>query len=299
MDSIEIKNRLKTLNTDPLLKVSLDEKIAEYWPKTVKRHLAYEILKILKSVYEPLGLWLQNPSEKINEDYGVVIDGFWSALMQLDTNWTCHSMMFNRCNLFLVNLFRKKNIEQITIEGEIFSYKNPIIFKENESVSETIIKINSILKILKYKKNEIFLIGSPFCEELIKMCNITMGIGDKAQKYYEDRISDFFDDIIEYKSTKGRGDYNDRKTGVDIWVKHNNYDSKQQVKSLCSLYLDGENYFIDTSISYNSICDYYVFVCLNKRITIFKNDKKLITPTLNGFLFSKKLLYKDKEYYEQ
>ena len=207
-----LQERLKTLKIDPLLKMSLNDEISKSWQRNnrIKLFLREEINKILREIYEPLGMWKQNPkSEK--KDIGVIINNEWSPLMQADTNYSCHTIIANRCNKFLVNLYRVKGIEEIIIDNEIFSYKNQIIFNINDTESETIEKIKKFLKIVKYKKNDIFLIGSPMYHELIELFNKTMGIGDKAQKFYEENINDFFDDIVNYVSKKGRGDYNDRK----------------------------------------------------------------------------------------
>jgi hypothetical protein len=292
-----VQERLKTLNIDPLFKMSLDDNISRSWQRNnkIKLFLAKEIINILKEIYEPLGMWSQNPkSEKW--DIGVIINNEWSPLMQADTNYSCHTIIFNRCNKFLLNLYRKKGIEEITIDGEVFTYENQIVFNEDDSEEETIQKIKKILKIIRHKKNDIFLIGSPMYDELIELFNKTMGIGDKAQKFYENDINYFFDDIVDYVSTKGRGDYNDRKEGVDLWANHKLRKTTHQIKSICSVEQHEDSYFIDVSLSQYSKCDYYVFVCIGKRILIFKNDKSKIEIKNNGVSFPKELLYKEKFY---
>jgi hypothetical protein len=292
-----IQERLKKLKIDPLFRMSLNDELSKSWQRNnrIKLFLAREIIKILKEIYEPLGMWDQNPkSEK--KDIGVIIDGDWSPLMQSDTNYSCHTIIFNRCNRFLVNLYRIKGLEEIIIDDEVFSYKNQIIFNENDTESETIEKIKKILKIVRYKKNEIFLMGCPMYYELIELFNTTMGIGDKAQKFYEENINDFFDDIVNYTSTKGRGDYNDRKEGIDLWLNHKSKKTTHQIKSICNVEEYDDNYFLDVSISQTSRCDYYVFVCTNKRIIIFENNKSKIEIRNNGVSFPKELLHKQKFY---
>ncbi len=292
-----IQDRLKTLDIDPYFKTSLDEGLAKSWQRNnkIKFFLGKEILNILKDIYEPLGMWKQNPTSE-KEDIGVIIDGSWSPLMQADTNYSCHSRIFNRCNKFLTNLYRKKQIESIEIEGEVFSYKNQIVFSPTDSEEETINKLKSILKIVRYKKNEIFLIGSPMYEELVDLFNMTMGFGDVAQHFYEKDINYFFPDMTNYIATKGRGDYRDRKEGVDIWKNHLNGKSTDQVKSVCTIIKKTGGYFIDVNISQSSICDYYVFVCNKSRIIIFKNNRDKILFQENGVFFPDELFYKEKFY---
>jgi len=292
-----LQERLKTLKIDPLLKMSLNDEISKSWQRNnrIKLFLREEIKKILREIYEPLGMWKQNPkSEK--KDIGVIINNEWSPLMQADTNYSCHTIIANRCNKFLVNLYRVKGIEEIIIDNEIFSYKNQIIFNINDTESETIEKIKKFLKIVKYKKNDIFLIGSPMYHELIELFNKTMGIGDKAQKFYEENINDFFDDIVNYVSTKGRGDYKDRKEGIDLWLNHQSKKTTHQIKSICNIEEHDDYYFLDVSVSQTSKCNYYVFVCIGKRIVIFENNKSKIEIKNNGVYFPKKLLYKEKIY---
>ena len=68
---MNIQERLKTLNIDPLFKMSLDDNISRSWQRNnnIKLFLAKEIINILKEMYEPLGMWLQNPkSEKKDID---------------------------------------------------------------------------------------------------------------------------------------------------------------------------------------------------------------------------------------
>lgn len=294
---MKTEERLKNLKFDPLLKISLTLNIAKSWQRNnnIKLFLAREILKILKDVYQPIGLWKQNPKSS-KEDFGVIIDNEWSPLMQADTNWSFHHIIFNRCNKFLVNLYRLKNIEELEIEGEIFSYKNQIIFNENDTENETIDKIKKMLKIIRYKKNEIFLKDTPIYDELIILFNKIMGIGDVAQKFYEKDIYHFFPDIVSYKSTKGRGDYDDRKEGVDIWKTQLSEKTTDQVKNVCNIIKSAEGFFIDVTISSKSKCDYFVFVCVNSRILVLKNDMSKIVFKENGVFFPESLFYNEKYY---
>jgi len=295
---LAIQERLKSLDIDPNYRPSLDEGLAKSWQRNnnIKFFLGGEILKILKDIYEPLGMWGQNPDTKDKIDVGVIINNLWSPLMQADTNYSCHSRIFNRCNKFISNLYGKKKIEEIEIEGEIFSYKTPIVFSEKDSELETIQKIKSILKIVRHKKNEIFLIGCPMYDELIELFNKTMGLGDTAQQFYEKDINYFFPDIVDYVATKGRGDYKDRKEGIDIWKNHGEFKTTDQIKSVCTILKKTGGYFIDVSMSQTSKCHYYVFVCNKKRILVFNNDKNKIIFKTDGVFFPDELLYKEKFY---
>jgi hypothetical protein len=123
-----------------------------------------------------------------------------------------------------------------------------------------------------------------------------MGIGDEAQKFYEKDIRYFFPDIVEFKSTKGRGDYNDRKEGIDIWKTHIEYKTTDQIKSVCNFNEIEGGYFFDVSMSETSKCTYYVFVCINKKIMVFNNDKDKLIFKDNGVFFPIELLYKEKDY---
>lgn len=295
---MDIKERLKTLQIDPLYRTSLDENLALCWQRNdnIKYFLAGEIRKILEELYKPLGMWGQNPKTKDKVDFGVIEDGKWSPLMQADTHYTGHTIIFNRCNKSLVDYYRKTGKESIEIDGTIFSYKDQIVFSHDDSESKTIEKIKKILKIVRHKKENIFLIGCDLYNVLIQSYKKTMDRGDEAQKFYEKDINFFFPDLIEYVSTTGRGDYNDRKEGVDVWKKHVNYNSTDQIKSVGTIIDKRDYYIINTSISPKSKCDYFVFVVVGKRIIVFRNDKSKIEYTNEGVKFPKELRHEEKFY---
>lgn len=294
---MDVRDRLKNLKYDPLLKICLEEDLSRGFQRRpkIKKFISENINNILQEVYEPIGLWKQNP-DHFSPDLGVIINEKWSALNQADTHYTGHCMIFNRCNKYILNLYRKKGIENIKIDGEIFSYKDPIVFYKEDLDEQVIKKLEKIFKIVRHKRNEIFLHTSEFAQELIKLYDKTMGIGDEAQHFYEKHIYEFFEDLLSYKSTKGRGDYDDRKQGVDIWKKHKGYDSTDQVKSICTVSEKNNYFLIDVSISATSKCDYFVFVCIGKRILVFKNDKSKIIFTKEGIQLPKELLIKQKFY---
>lgn len=294
---MDLKERLKNIKYDPLFKKSLEEKLSRGFQRRprITRFISENINIILKEIYEPLGMWKQNPNES-KEDFGVIIDNSWSPLNQADTNYTGHSMIFDRCNRYMLNLYRVKGIENITIDNHNFSYKNQIVFSEDDSDDDVINKLKIIFKIVRYKKNEIFLHTSEFAQELIKVYLKKFQMGDDAQHFYEKHIYEFFNDLISFSSTKGRGDYNDRKKGVDIWKKHREYDSTDQVKSVCNVYDKTDYFLIDVSLSARSNCDYFVFVCVGKRILVFRNDKTKIKFTNEGVHLPKELLHDQKFY---
>jgi len=294
---MNINQRLKELKIDPLMKTSLTEELSIIFSRrsNIKFYISDKIKKILKDVYNPIGMWLQNPKSEL-EDYGVVIDGVWSSLNQSDTNYSGHSLIFNRCNKYLVNLYREKGIEEIVIDGEVFSYKNLIIFNINDTEKEILQKIDSIFKIINFKKNDIFFYEKPFCKVLMELYDKTMSLGDEAQKFYVDRIHNFFDDLVDVVSSSGRGDYNDRKEGVDVWKTHTDRKTTDQIKGTCKIIEISDGFLINSSISQNSRCDYYVFVCVNESIHIFENNIKKIKITNDGVIFPKELLYKKEIY---
>lgn len=295
---MDVNERLKNLKRNPYYKVSLVESVAKSWQRNnvIKKFLLTDINLILWEVYEPLGMWGQNPQEKKNNDYGVIIDNLWSALNQADTNYSGHCLIFNKCNAYIANLYYYKGIESITIDGTVFSYKDPIVFYENDSQHETIEKIKKIMKIVRHKKNEIFLIGSKTYKILVDLYDKTMGFGDLSQKFYEKDIHYFFPDIVEFESTNGRGNYKDRKEGTDIWKTHNGYKTSDQVKGISYFEKHDDGYFIDVSISENSNCDYYVFVSIDRIILVFKNEKDKIRWGKTGVFFPNEILYKLKKY---
>lgn len=295
---MDVRERLKSLEIDPLVKLSLSEDLAKSWQRRnkIKLYISNEINEILKEIYEPIGMWLQNPDTIHRQDFGVIKDNQWSPLNQADTNYSGHCIIFNRCNKFLVSLYRKKNIETIKIDDEVFSYKNQIVFNDYDLDEEVLEKLKKIFKLIRYKKNEIFLYGSEMCDNLISLYNRTMNMGNEAQSYYEQRIYDFFDDLVGYTSSKGRGDYEDRKQGVDIWKNHKGYKTTDQVKKVCNIIVKDDYYFLDVAMSERSKCDFYVFVCVGARIVVFKNDKSKMIFKKDGVLIHKDLLHKEKFY---
>lgn len=297
--NMDIKERLKTLNIDSLYQTSLDEDLAKSWQrkKSIKLFLAQEIRNILQEIYEPLGMWGQNPDTKDAIDLGVIIDGKWSPLMQGDTHYSGHSLIFNKCNRYIVNKFRKEGLVQFEIDGTIFSYKEQIVFGFEDTEEETIEKIKKILKIVRYKKNEIFLFGCEMYNTLIGLYNRTMNKGDEAQRFYEDDIYYFFPDMKSYVSTKGRGDYKDRKEGIDIWKIHKDGSkTTDQIKSVCNLERKNNGWFVNVAMSENSKCTYYVFVCLKSRIIVFNNDKNKMIFEDGGVFFPDELIHEEKKY---
>lgn len=293
---MDIKERLKSL--DPLFKVALpnDTALIFYNKIEYRVYIKNKILPILKSIYEPLGMWAQKPNEK-KEQLGIINNGNWDPLMQGDTHYTGWSWMFNRCNQYLLNLFRKKGIEFIEIDGEIFSYKEQIRFEPTDSYDEFTKKIDKIFKIIEYKKYEIFLLGKPFCEQLRTEYRKTMSIGDEAQNFYLSDINYFFNDLESYVASTGRGDLKDMTEGVDVWKTHtNNKKTTDQIKSTSKITPLKDGYLINTGMSEKCKADYYVFVSGKEKIMVFNNDKTKIVFTDEGVFFPTELLYREKEY---
>lgn len=293
---MDIKERLK--NLDPLFKAALpnDTALIFYNKIEYRVYIKNKILPILKSIYEPLGMWGQKPGE-VKEQLGIINNGIWDPLMQGDTHYTGWSWIFNRCNKYLLSLFREKGMEFIKISGEIFSYKEQFRFEPTDSYDEFTKKIDKIFKIIEYKKFEIFLLGNPFCEQLRTEYRRTMSIGDEAQNFYLLDINYFFNDIQSYVASTGSGDLKDMTEGVDVWKTHNNgKKTTDQIKSTSKIIPLKDGYLINTGMSERCKADYYVFVSGKERIMVFNNDKSKIVFTEEGVFFPTELLYREKEY---
>ena len=282
MEKNNIKERLQSLVRVPGYMSALTENIS------ITIHKYNELLElkririesIMEDYYTPLGLWNQNPTTT-KRDFGVIINNKWSPINQTNTSYRGHVLIFNKCNLYLLENKR----DQIVFDDRCCTIEN---------FSRTKDKINKILDVLEEIKSDIF---NPDCEMfkmLIEMHIKNMGLGDKGQEYCIKYLSHFFSDIIDIKSSFGLGDYDDRKTGIDITVfRQNNVQSKLQVKVISNDIIETDEYYnISVTISKNSICDYYFFIDLNNnRIISIKNDKTLIKP-IEG-IFPKSLLLKD------
>lgn len=293
---MDIKERLK--NLDPLLKLALSNETALIFFNKIEYrvYIKDKILPILKSVYEPLGMWDQKPGE-VKEQLGVINEGNWDPLMQGDTHYTGWSWIFNRCNKYLLNLYRLEGKESIKINGVVFSYKEQFRFEPTDGFKEFTEKIDKIFKIIEYKKLEIFLLGKPFCEQLRTEYRRTMSIGDEAQNFYLLDINYFFNDLKSYVASTGRGDLKDMKEGVDVWKTHNDgRKTTDQIKSTSKISPLNNGYLINTGMSEKCKADYYVFVSGKERIMVFNNDKTKIVFTDDGVFFPTELLYDEKEY---
>jgi hypothetical protein len=300
-NKINIKERLKDIIIDPLCKTSVTREVMlQVQRKNVyKIPISREINRMLEELYSPLGLWGQNPKSK-DEDFGVLDEnGNWGIQNLFDTNYSCHEVLFNRCNLSILQLYRKRGIESIDILGETFSYKEPIIINEEtlKNEKETIYRFKKLLTIVDHFKNKIFLPGNEMFDKLVEICSTTMSRGDNTQKFYVDNIHDFFDDIIDVKASGGLGDYEDRKKGVDVWTKHEDGEVlMHQIKGTCDLTTYKGGYLINSALSQTSKCDLYVFVCEDHRILILKNDKNEMEWTKDGVFFPITLKVNEKFY---
>jgi hypothetical protein len=298
---VDIRERLKNITIDPLCKTSVTREIMMQIQRnnTLKLRISREINRMLEELYTPLGLWGQNPQSS-DEDFGVLDkDGNWGIQNVFDTNYSCQEVLFNRCNLSILRLYRKKGIEDIEISGETFSYRNPIIIDDEtlKDEKETLRRINKLLILIDNYKNKIFLPGSEIFDILINMCSNTMSRGDETQKFYVDNIYDFFDDIVEVKALGGLGNYDDRKKGIDVWTKHGDDKVlKHQIKGTCDLTSVNGGYLVNSALSQTSKCDLYVFVCEDYRILILKNNKYEMEWTKDGVFFPITLKVNEKFY---
>ncbi len=306
MNQLELKERLKSLpKKDPLL-VLVDFDVVASWQNQnlIKLPLSDEINSILKEIYEPLGKWLQNPTKNARiGHFGVVFEELdipWSFLNQINTNYSCHVILINRCNKLILDYYKIKGKETFTIDGVVFSYKNQFQFTDNEPINVTNEKINKILVLIKHYKEQIFISGNEIYELLEQACDSSMNKGDERQKFYLDHIDDFFNDIINIKSSSGRGDSADMDEGIDIWTTHSNgYIKTHQVKGVGTIIkVDGGYKIKAPSVSRTSKCDYFVFVVGEKRILVLKKDyTKMRFFDGTGFVFfDEELKHKDMIY---
>lgn len=302
--NLNIKERLKDIIIDPLYKTAVDKDkmLTIHRYNDIKIFISNDIIRMLKEVYEPLGLWGQNPSTKGKKHEGVLNEkGEWQFQNYFNTNYSCHEILFNRCNHFIYNLYKKKNIESVEISGEVFSYKTPIEFDENvlNDEIETLHKVKQLLKIIDKYKFQIFSPGSEILEKLINICKESSSRGDKSQEFYLKHINDFFDDIIDTKVLGGHGNYEDQKTGIDVWTKHKDGKTiSHQIKGTSDLSKTEDGYLVNSSISPSNKCNLYVFVYESKQIVILKNDKREMIFGTNGVFFPMKLKY-DEKFYNQ
>lgn len=294
-----LKERLKSLKRQPLYQTAIDGFLVKDYQniEEIKFFISNEINLILKQVYEPLGMWKQNPSTTHKKDLGVIINGEWSSLNQANTNYSCHTYLFNKCNQYLVDMYQINGFERFFIDGTEYSVRNLFYFDSGMTNYEIKEMLSKIFKLISNQKNNFFGVGSEMYSELIKICNNTMDWGNKTQKYYEDNINFFFDDIVSIKSSKGKGDYYDRTEGIDIWKTHKDGKiTKDQVKLIKLIELINDCYVASVVISYNSVCDYYVLVEDMKNIYLFRNDNSKIKVEGKMVFFNKSLLVKMKEY---
>jgi len=298
---ISLKERLSKITIDPLCKTSVtrDIMLQIQRNKNYNEIIREEIQRMLKETYSTIGLWGQNPSSEL-EDFGVLDkDGNWDLQNLFDTNYSCHEILFNRCNLFLLNLYRKRGIENIEISGEIFSYKNPIIIDHDvlKNEEETIKRINKLLKIINHFKEKIFLPENEIFDILYNTCKKTMLIGDVFQEFYVKNINDFFNDIVLVKEFGGLGNYIDRKKGIDVHTEHIDGNIlTHQIKGTCDIITSDDGYLINASISKDNKCNFFVFVCKQERIIVLRNNSNQMKFNDNGVFFPKKLKIDDRNY---
>ncbi len=300
--NLNIKERLKNITVGTQLKPAVTKDIATGIQRKTKFRdfIATEIDRILKEIYEPLNLYGINPNSPDSPRLGVLDEnGNWAYQNYFDTNYSCHEILFNRCNLYIFNLYKKKGIESIEISGETFSYLTPIVIDENtlKNDSLTLRKLKKLLILIDNFKEQIFSPGSEILELLINTCKTSSFHGDQGQKFYVDHIHDFFDDIIKVREIGGHGNAEDRKTGIDVWTHHKNDTSlSHQIKGICDFKQVEGGFLVNAALSPNSRCDLYVFVCLDKQILILRNIKEELVWGDQGVFFPINLKINEKFY---
>ena len=300
--NLNIKERLKNITVGTQLKPAVTKDIVKSIQRneTHRNYIATEIDRILKEIYEPLNLFGVNPNFPKSPKLGVLDEnGNWGYQNYFDTNYSCHEILFNRCNIYIFNLYKKKGIESIEISGETFSYLTPIVIDEKtlENDNLTLRKIKKLLILIDKFKEQVFSPGSEILELLINTCKTSSFYGDKSQSFYVKHINDFFDNISEVREIGGFGNAEDRKTGIDIWTYHKDGSSlSHQIKGTCSFVQVEGGFLVNAALSPSSRCDLYVFVCLDKQILILRNIKEELVWGDQGVFFPIKLKYNQKFY---
>lgn len=272
--------------------------------KEICNHISPIIVKILEDTYTPLGLWLQNPDTEGKKDMGVVYGVDWDLINYADTNYSGWEIIFNNTHKFFIDYCRLNNIiDDVVIYGTKFSINEDLSFNLDSlnNLNETKIKIRRFLILTYFLRNSIFHPQSDTCKHLLEIIGKTTKRGTEAEDFFENHINEVFDDVVSYKKTKGKGDYNDRKQGVDFWVTHQTSGSTLNVKSVSGVDDTHDNiYIIDAAISETSKCNYFAFIVGSEKILLFENDKsKMVRNFENrGIAFSKELLRKKIEYNE-
>lgn len=301
---MDLQERLKTLKTNEFYKIVLEKTVSKQWynDKEMCLYISKMILIILEKYYEPLGLWLQNPktNNKIN-DKGVVIDGVWDLINYTNTNYSVWEIIFNTSYKFLVDYCEINNVTKVTINREDYDITNPHIFDLNWCVDrgKTKNEIRRILLLTYFFKDIIFDENKDIHKKILNIITFTSGRGREAENFFELKISDFFENHISFNKTEGTGDYDDRKQGVDFWIKSQDIDETVNVKSIPGIYEENDKSFIiSVGISESSKCDYFAFVISNKEILLFRNDKNKIKRNVseNGIVFDSSLLIKRIKY---
>lgn len=306
MNQLELKEKLANLKRDPLYRTILPHRVAKEWykSKVICPHISSIIIKIMKDTYTPLGLWLQNPDTKGKRDFGVVYGIDWDLINYADTNYSSWVPIFNNTHRFFIDYCRMRDIKDVVvIYGEEFSINEDFSFTLDslKNLNETKLKIRRFLILTYFLRNSIFHPESDTCKELLNIIEGTTKRGNEAEDFFETHINDVFDDIVTYKKTKGKGDYDDRKQGVDFWMTHQTSGSTLNVKSVSKIDDSNDNiYIIDVAISETSKCNYFAFIEGSQKILLFENDNTKIIRNVDnkGMGFPSELLRKKIVYNE-
>ena len=117
MNDLELRERLSTLKRDPMYQIILENKIPKdlYNKREMCAFISEKIWTILEKVYQPLGLWLQNPDTEGKRDFGVVYKNDWGLINYADTNYSGWEYIFNQTHKLFIDYCRNKKIETLKL----------------------------------------------------------------------------------------------------------------------------------------------------------------------------------------
>ena len=309
MEIGEMIRKLRITKSEELRRYAIscfpeNSEITKGWQRNsrTQNEMSNGINGILKNHYEPLGRWLKKPDKK-----GKLDEACWDEDGErmrenfLNTNYTCHTMIFNRANILLIKWCKDNNVDQLIYDGTIFSPTNLIKFDNTwkDDIDGTVEKIKLQLKLTEFFKEEIYIPGTTFHEDLINQLIKSKILGERNELFFVNNIYSLLTDIVNVDHNAEAGDVTDRN-GIDcVTTDKNGQSKKYQIKGarIIDLELDG-GYRIVTSFSFKNPCDYYVFVRYLERIMVFNFNPNLVGKYKKGsdVFFPKSLLVIDKKY---
>lgn len=216
------------------------------------------IREILKSIYEPLGLWgrAPNPNDDCSTNFGVINifphseQDVWSVLNRFDTNYK--------------------------VEKKLKEWFNTVS-KNNRTQEDFLYWIGK-------NKNNLFGPDSKYTKILVDLNMETINSGNKNEEFAVSVIKDKFPNAIVKRFCSG--DFRDTLKGIDINVQDGNYDFNIQVKPftkiISSVSPDGKKFFdvfskIQTEKYSERNVNRFMFVNLDlQQFIVFKNEKSKI-----------------------